>query len=706
MSTITDYLSQKGAFHYKTGKEIATHCVFNDCDKDSRWKEAHLYINDDTWLYQCKKCMEQWNWTTLLKHFWDDPGSYPLEWYNNPTKSPKTPRPMKKINVTEKDVLRYHKNIPANIRDYLNKRWITDEIISEKQLWYGNIYWANWITIPIRDFSWEFKFFKLRRCPYWTEGNKYMFYPSGIETMLYGWENLQNSDYIVICEWEFDQMVLESEWILWVTSTWWAWTFKDEWIENFSHLQKIYICFDNDEAWKNWADRLIQKFIARFPEKEIHKINLPEEMWKDITDFIGNGGTTDEMMTIYSELIHGTDMTKFVPMTWEDVTRILWLTIKHDNVNKLVVFLSMLSAFTEESQFNVLLNAPSSSGKSYIPLAISKLFPEDSLMKLLYVSQNAFFHENWEYNKERNEKNIYLNRKIVIFIDQPRTELLARLRPLLSHDEKVLVSKITDKSGQWWNQTKNIVIHGYPVAIFCTASTELDEQEATRFILLSPETHSEKFHETISSKIESNWADRSIMESIERNPERLLLKERIQYIRDAHIDDVYISDIEKVKALFFRWKSQLKPRHQRDIDRFLWFIKTFALLNFPNRKREWSILYSEDSDIDEAWKVWQEIAPWQEYNISPYTLKVYHEIFIPAYIEYNKHREDYFSPEDAIWVPRKNIIQKHSQVYGRPMSDAYWRQEMEPTLANAWLITTETIWRTLHISPIADVWLT
>lgn len=133
-------------------------------------------------------------------------------------------------------------------------------------------------------------------------------------------------------------------------------------------------------------------------------------------------------------------------MKSEDIIRILSLTIKHDNLNKLIVFLAMLSAYTEDSQFNILLNAPSSSGKSYIPLEVIKLFPEESAMKLLYVSQNAFFHDNGEYDKEKNEKHIRLDRKIIIFIDQPRTELLSRLRPILSHDEKIMISKITDKS--------------------------------------------------------------------------------------------------------------------------------------------------------------------------------------------------------------------------------------------------------------------
>ena len=50
-------------------------------------------------------------------------------------------------------------------------------------------------------------------------------------------------------------------------------------------------------------------------------------------------------------------------------------------MNKLVVFLAMLSAYTDKSQFNILLNAPSSSGKTYIPIEIAKYFPPESIAR-------------------------------------------------------------------------------------------------------------------------------------------------------------------------------------------------------------------------------------------------------------------------------------------------------------------------------------
>lgn len=704
ITTIESYLSKKWIYHYRSGKEIVAHCVFNECDKDSHGKEAHLYIDSTTWCYQCKKCLEQGNWITLLRKFWDDLGEYPLEWYNLPVKPDISDLAKKKINVTEKDVAKYQKALPENIREYLHERGITDKLITERQLGYGSFYGANWITIPIRDISGELAFFKLRRDPFWPEVNKYMFYPVGSETMLYGAENLiDNNNSIVICEGEFDQMILWKEWIVGVTSTGGVGTFKEEWISRFSSLSKIYICFDTDEAGKKWAEKLINRLSIRFPEKQIYRISLPEDKGKDISEYFWNGGNIDDMMVRYSELVRGTNITKFSPMKWAELIEILSLTIKHDNINKLIVFLAMLSAYTEESQFNILLNAPSSSGKSYIPLEIAKLFPEESLMKLQYVSQNAFFHESGEYDKEKNQMHIQLNRKIIIFIDQPRTDLLSRLRPILSHDEKVMISKITDKTGKWGNKTKSVVIHGYPVAIFCTASTGLDEQEATRFLLLSPETHNAKLRDTVHAKIFSESESQEMVQSIEENSARILLKERIELIRDAHIDSIKIRNHEEVERLFLSGKTHLKPRHQRDVGRFISLIKMFTLLNLPFRKRTENTLYTEQEDIDEAWKIWEEIAPGQEYNISPYSMQIYRDVFIPAYREYNKKEQDFLAQEDAKWVPRRYIIRKHSELYGRPLSDATWRQELEPTLVNAWLIITETAGRNILVSPTEEI---
>lgn len=401
----------------------------------------------------------------------------------------------------------------------------------------------------------------------------------------------------------------------------------------------------------------------------------------------------DELMYSCSEETLGIKWAFFEEITTSSIINTLSLTIKQDNTNKLIVFLGMLTAFTNDAQVNILLNAPSSSGKSFIPLEIAKLFPKESVMELQYVSLSAFFHM-WKYDEETNESHVDLERKVIIFIDQPRIDVLARLRPLLSHDKKILESHIVDKSGQWWNKTKVTFIHWFPTVIFCTASSALDEQEATRLILLSPEISDIKIRASINGTVSSSWVDKTYRNKIEFDIGRSNLIERIQMIKDAHINEIYIPNTEEVSRLFLEDMTSLKPRHQRDITKFLSIIKSLALLNFQNRERKWSDIFANQNDIDEAYKIWKKIQPEQEYGISPYLIKLYIEVFLPAYKDIGiKNDWEY------VWIPRRYVISKHSEIYGSNLSDATWRQQIEPSLINAWLISSETIWRNIMLSP-------
>jgi len=61
--------------------------------------------------------------------------------------------------------------------------------------------------------------------------------------------------------------------------------------------------------------------------------------------------------------------------------------------------------------------------------------------------------------------------------------------------------KITDKTQKFGLKTKNVLLRGYPSVIFCTAGLKIDEQEATRFLLLSPEINQEKSEKQSTKKL-------------------------------------------------------------------------------------------------------------------------------------------------------------------------------------------------------------
>jgi hypothetical protein len=391
------------------------------------------------------------------------------------------------------------------------------------------------------------------------------------------------------------------------------------------------------------------------------------------------------------------DETVLAPMTRQELIEILGLTIKHDEENKLATFLCALTAYTEGAQFNISFNAPSATGKSFIPMEIARLFPEEDVIEIAYCSPTAFFHDTGKFDKEKKMHVVDLANKILIFLDQPHNELLARLRPLLSHDKKEMQLKITDKNQSAGLRTKTVLLRGYPSVIFCTAGLRIDEQESTRMLLLSPDVSQEKIRESISATIRKESDSQSYKDWLEANPERALLKERIRSIKSAGITDINITDYEKVEKRFLARQSVLKSRHNRDVRRLISLIKGFALLNVFSREREGSVLTANQEDIDAGFAIWDRMSETQDLNIPPYIFNLYKEVIIAAWEEKNA------GLKKSVGITRKEVMEKHYRVYGRYLDGILLGQQIIPMLQTVGLVLEErdpTDRRKYLISPI------
>lgn len=186
-----------------------------------------------------------------------------------------------------------HRNLPKCIRDYLREaRGISDAVIDLHLLgWNGQR-----ITIPIFGRNGEFAFLKLAKDPEDKTDSPKMLAAPGAHAELYGWEQvLAKPAQIIICEGEFDRLVLESRDFAAVTSTGGALTFRREWAEAFSEIPKVYTCFDNDLAGRTGAER-----VARLiPRTRI--ASLPQEVGEggDVTDFfVRLGRSCEEFMQL------------------------------------------------------------------------------------------------------------------------------------------------------------------------------------------------------------------------------------------------------------------------------------------------------------------------------------------------------------------------------------------------------------------------
>lgn len=678
-----ELLNSKGIDYRQRGDELITHCIFNDCDADSRGNEAHLYINASTGQYFCHKCSKKGSIKGLREALGISPESLPRQTFDQPSSPAKL-------------ATKYHKQLPLNIREWLkNDRLLLEEDIDDYELGYGVFYGKSWITIPVRDATGTVQFMKLRQDPFVSSGGaKYM--STGGEAAIFNAEVLKDKpDQLVICEGEFDCLVLRAYGIPAISSTAGARTFKDEWIDQLVSVRHLYICFDNDEAGKQGADELIEKLSEALPSTSVLQITLPHEVGEhgDITDYFKLPYADPEDLFENAVLRSGPkpiDVSTFEEITTEELAKVLDLTIKHDNENKLVTFLCMLSAYTEDSQLNVSFNAPSSTGKTYIPTQVAQYFPDADVHQFGGASPTAFFHDNVNFDKANNRYVNDLERKILIFLEQPHTKLQENLRPLLSHDEKEIPYKITDKNQKGSNRAKNIVIRGFPATIFCSAGMRLDEQEATRAILLSPETSIEKVQEGVHMATLRNANKAEFLAKIEASPERQQLKDRVLAIKLEHVNHIVVPDPTSIERRFLSHVQSAKPRHQRDVSHLLSIIKCITLLNVWYRRDDNGSIVATQSDVDQGFEVWQKINKSQELNLPPYTYEFYKKYIVPIYVDKNAGRDqDSKSPNNDLGVSRKEIIHRHYELENRLPNDDILRRQILPMLETAGLITQE-----------------
>lgn len=373
----------------------------------------------------------------------------------------------------------------------------------------------------------------------------------------------------------------------------------------------------------------------------------------------------------------------------KDIIEILGSTIKRDDLNKVTTFLTMLLAYTEDSQMNIGFQAPSSTGKSFIATEIARYFPKQDVIELAGCTPNALLYDASNYNKEEDYYLVDLERKIIIFVEQPGTELLGKIRPLLSHDSKELRFESTDPNKM---RKRTSILRGFCSLVFCTAGLKIDEQESTRFLLLSPDTDQEKLREAIIASMRKESDGEKFISKINSNPLRAELKDRIQAIRDTRINNIIIPNEEVIIERYLKSIPVIKPRHQRDNKKLLGLIKSLALLNCFNRERTGNDIVAQQSDIDTGFEIWDKISESQELSLSPYLCDFLKNIIIPTYneaLEEAKENDSSFGFDVVVGATRSDIAKKAYQVTGKFLDDNYFRRQILPMLVTAGVVREE-----------------
>lgn len=223
------YLSSKGLQVKYAGSQIHTHCMW--CGEDPS-KRGRLYINNSHTeyhgLYKCMKCGEKGNLRLLMRKFGDEVTAPPVD--------------ERGMRINNAAANYYHEHLTDDIRTILHDRGLTDETIDAHKLGYakgggelynflrekgfeqdeilktglcglnkqhGNFYDAfeDAITIPYLAHGIAQQV-RARAADPAVEKGKYKT-PAGAPVKLFNVDNAWSAEDIIICEGEFDAMILE-----------------------------------------------------------------------------------------------------------------------------------------------------------------------------------------------------------------------------------------------------------------------------------------------------------------------------------------------------------------------------------------------------------------------------------------------------------------------------------------------------------------
>jgi hypothetical protein len=300
------YLSSKGIkAHRANGSEVTAHC-FYCADGDPKGK-GKLYLNVESWLYDCKRCGANGNRKTLLEFFGDEDELQHVAGED----------PMLRRRILTEAAALAHEMLLANepMLEYLLARGLSAETIVRKQ--YGFVPQNVGISrmLPCRDSIKAIDLIKAGLLtvggqeffnrsiviPYWSHGTvvqlrekkvdgKYRT-AGGDSARLYNADSLRGADDVVVCEGEFDTDMLEQTLKesgipalerTAVVGLPGAGAWPEGFIEGLGHCRRVFAGFDPDETGNKFAAKLKDELGSK-----VRKLELPDALPKcDWNDYL------------------------------------------------------------------------------------------------------------------------------------------------------------------------------------------------------------------------------------------------------------------------------------------------------------------------------------------------------------------------------------------------------------------------------------
>lgn len=316
---LVEYLTSKGLqVHRAAGPEVTVHCLF--CPDGDPKGKGKLYLNTDTWLYDCKRCGNAGNRKTLLEHFGDDDSVTYMAGSD----------PAARRRVLDEVAQLAHEMLLTNERklEYLLDRGLSPDTIVEARLGYiganvgisrmipsaGHVSKADLVSAGVLTMAGREFFNDSLTIPYLSHGTtvslrekkpdgKYRT-TGGDKVRLYNVDALRTANDVIITEGEFDAMILGQHLrasndprlrMTAVVALPGAGSWPDNLETYFTQAHRVFIGLDPDDTGRDYATKLkallgSQARIVELP-RALPKCDWTEYL-RDRTDAHPHGGHT------------------------------------------------------------------------------------------------------------------------------------------------------------------------------------------------------------------------------------------------------------------------------------------------------------------------------------------------------------------------------------------------------------------------------
>jgi phage-related protein len=248
------------------------------------------------------------------------------------------------------------------------------------------------------------------------------------------------------------------------------------------------------------------------------------------------------------------------------------------------------------SPLNLNLSQIWSSGRSKITNEMASFLPDRHVWFLGSLSPTALVHERADWDEKEKAFIVNLDKKLLVFLENPNPKTLEALRPLLSHDRREIMYRFTDRTPKGTLRTIVAMLRGWPAVVFCGSKMPATDEYASRWLTASPEISGDKVIAVISRK----GQEYKTPKMFEKGEEFIVVSAAFQMLGEGEGWKVTVPFGDLV-AKHFRKKQATDMRR---FDHFMQLIMASTVLHaFQREKDEDENLKSELNDVEIAYRI-------------------------------------------------------------------------------------------------------